>query len=71
MDRNSFSKVSYSLTVEFVVQANVGIISVIGRTLIEDTQRVSEIREMMNSSTLSKLLIIFSFYFQQKFSAFH
>ena len=46
MNRNSFSKVSYSLTVEFVVQANVGIISVIGSSLKEDTQRVGEIREM-------------------------
>ena len=43
MDRNLFSKVRYSLTVEFVVRANVGIISVIGRTLKEDAQRVGEI----------------------------
>ena len=52
MDRNTFSKVSYSLTVEFVVRANGGIISVIGRTLKEDTQRVGEIREMKEGSKL-------------------
>ena len=52
MDRNSFSKVGYSLTVEFVIRANGGVISVIGRTLKEDTQQVSEIREMKEGSKL-------------------
>ena len=55
MDRNSFSKVIYSQTVKFVVRANVDVISVIGRTLKEDTQQVGEIREMKEGSKLIML----------------
>ena len=37
---------------EFVVRANGGVISVIGRTMKEDIQQVSEIREMKEGSKL-------------------